>query len=174
MALETTTTTKTTKTPMEEAFLRKLLPETIPPAAAAGNPVDVILALRKDMAALQKVGGDKQAFRENLRATMKAACMEALLRANADAVANAAAREGDAADRRRRPNDGSGAAAAAADCPNGLGYLNIEPIVEYLQERRAIRPKLSRAKIRRLAKRVLAEQAKKESSEKESSKGDSS
>ena len=35
----------------------------------------------------------------------------------------------------------------AADCPD---YPNIEPIVEYLQERGAIRPKLSRAQIRRL------------------------
>ena len=30
------------------------------------------------------------------------------------------------------------------------GYLNIEPIVEYLTERGLIRPKLSRARIRRL------------------------
>jgi hypothetical protein len=36
-------------------------------------------------------------------------------------------------------------AAAGADC-----YPNIEPIVEYLQERRLVRPKLSRARIRRL------------------------
>jgi len=36
---------------------------------------------------------------------------------------------------------------AAADCPD---YPNIEPLVEYLQERGLIRPKLSRAQIRRL------------------------
>jgi hypothetical protein len=36
---------------------------------------------------------------------------------------------------------------AAADCPD---YPNIEPLVEYLQERGLIRPKLSRARIRRL------------------------
>ena len=38
-------------------------------------------------------------------------------------------------------------AGAGADRPD---YPNIEPIVEYLQERGAIRPKLSRAQIRRL------------------------
>ena len=36
---------------------------------------------------------------------------------------------------------------AAADCPD---YPNIEPLVEYLQERGLIRPKLSRARIRLL------------------------
>jgi hypothetical protein len=43
-------------------------------------------------------------------------------------------------------------AAAGADRPD---YPNIEPIVEYLQERRLVRPKLSRAQIRRLEESSL-------------------
>jgi hypothetical protein len=104
-------------TPQEELSLRRLLPETIPPATA--NPVGVIIGLRKDLAEFQKVS-NKETFKETLRKELR----EALLRA---------------------------ATAGAAGCPDGgSGYPNIEPIVEYLQERRLVRPKLSRARIRRL------------------------
>jgi hypothetical protein len=121
------------------------------------DPVDVILALRKDVAAFQRVsdggGGDKQAFkealRESVREELKKACMEALQRSSAVGAA-----VDDAGADRRRP----------VDRP---GYLNIEPIVEYLTEREVIRPKLSRAQVRRLAKSVLRE--KQSSGEKQSS-----
>ena len=112
-------------TPQEESSLRALLPETIPPATRNGqqpqSPADVIIALREDMARFQKVRS-KEALREALRKELREACKEALQRG-----------------------------AGAAGCPDdGSGYPNIEPIVEYLQERGAIRPKLSRAQIRRL------------------------
>jgi hypothetical protein len=142
MVLEITTSQPQARS-LEGSSLEKLLPETIP--SATGNPVDVIIGMRKDMAEFLKAGGDKQAFRETLREELKKACMEALQR--------------------------SAAAAAAADASDGVsrdgpaGYPNIEPIVEYLTERGVIRPKLSRAQVRRLAKSVL-----KESSEKTSKK----
>jgi hypothetical protein len=114
------TTVLETTTPLEKSSLRRLLPETIPSATGNGqpqSPVDVIIALRKELAEFRKVS-NKQALRETLRKELRAACKEALHRAG-----------------------------AGADRPD---YPNIEPIVEYLQERGAIRPKLSRAQIRRL------------------------
>jgi hypothetical protein len=167
---------------MEEAFLRRLFPETIAPVATAAatggqpaprSPVDVILAIREDMARFQKIGGDKPAFKETLREVLRkelrAQCMEALQR-SATAAAAAAHEGGASAGGQRRPNRRPNAGPIA-------GYPNIEPIVEYLQERGANRPKLPRAQVRRLAKSVLAEKAsqktsegtsKKESGEKES------
>jgi hypothetical protein len=119
---------------MEEAFLRRLFPETIPSATTGNSPVDVILGLRKDMAEFQKVSSKEafkeEAFKETLRATMKVACMGALQRS---------------------------AVGAAGDGRDADRYPNIKPIVDYLTERGVIRPKLSRARIRRLAKSVLAE-----------------
>jgi hypothetical protein len=163
-------TSKTT-TPMEEAFLRRLIPETIPSAKTVNrqhqSPVDAIIALRKDMAEFQKVGSDKQALRETLRATMKAACMEALQQSAADAAAadDAADADGQRPGRRGRPSG----SASGANHPNGPVYPNIEPIVKYLTERKVIRPKLSREQIRRLAASVLGEKPK--TSEKGSSEG---
>jgi hypothetical protein len=149
MALEATTITSKTTTPMEEVFLRKLLPEEISPAATAGNPVDATIAFQEDMARFQRAGISKEALREAVRKELNAsACMEALQkRSDADAVDAGAD---------RRPN---------GDRP---GYLNIELILEYLREREAIRPKLSRAEIRRLAKSVLKQSSEK-TSKKESS-----
>jgi hypothetical protein len=70
------------ETPLqEESSLRTLFPETIP--SATGNPVDVIIALRKDMAEFQKVSS-KEALREKLRKELRAACKEALQRGTAD------------------------------------------------------------------------------------------
>jgi hypothetical protein len=180
MASETPTTAKT---PMEEAFLRRLIPEEIPPASPAetGNqpttprsPVDVILAIREDMARFQKVssGSSKQEFRESLRATMKAACMDALQQSAQRSAAAAA----DAADGhgQKRPGGRGRPSARRPDDTHGGGipvWPNIEPILEYLKEREASRPKLSRAQVRRLAKSVLREmEAKKGPSEKQSSK----
>jgi hypothetical protein len=130
MALESANS-ETKTTPMEKVFLRKLLPEEISPAAL-GNPVDAIIAFREDMARFRKVGISKEALREAVRKELNAACMEGLQQSATDAGAD------------RRP----------VDRP---GYLNIEPFVEYLTERWAIRPKLPRARIRRLAKSVLKE-----------------
>ena len=48
------------------------------------SPVDVIIGLRKELAEFQKVS-NKQAFKETLRAALRAACKEALLRAAAGA-----------------------------------------------------------------------------------------
>jgi hypothetical protein len=81
---------------------------------------DVIIALRKDMAEFQKTSS-KEALREMLRKELRTACKEALQRG-----------------------------AGAAGCPDGSGYPDIEPLVEYLTERGVIRPKLSRAQIRPL------------------------
>ena len=85
------------------------------------SPADVIIGLRKDLAEFQRTSS-KEALRKALRKELRAACKEALLR-----TAAGADREAD-----------------------GSSYPNIEPIVEYLQERRLVRPKLSRARIRRL------------------------
>ena len=103
--------------------LETLLPRTIPSATGNGqpqSPADVIIGLRKDLAEFQRTSS-KEALREALRKELRAACKEALQRG-----------------------------AGAAGCPDGSSYPNIEPIVEYLQERGLIRPKLSRARIRRL------------------------
>src|SRR6516225_7288540 len=111
------TTVLETTTPLEKSSLRTLLPETIPSATGNGqpqSPADVIIGLRKDLAEFQRTSS-KEALRETLRKELREACEEALQRAAA-----------------------AGAAAAAAGCPS---YPNIEPIVEYLQERGLIRPK---------------------------------
>ena len=122
MASETMVLEESTQAPS----LETLLPRTIPSATGNGqpqSPADVIIGLRKDLAEFQRTSS-KEALREALRKELREACEGALQRASA-----------------------AGAAAAAAGCPS---YPNIEPIVEYLQERGAIRPKLSRAQIRRL------------------------
>jgi hypothetical protein len=64
----------------------------------------------------------KTSSKEALRKELREACREALLRA------------------------------AAADGHDGPGCPTIEPIVEYLQERGLVRPKLSRAQVRRRLK----------------------
>ena len=103
--------------------LETLLPKTIP-SVTGNSPVDVIIGLRKELAEFQKTNSKealREALREGLRKELRAACKEALQRG-----------------------------AGAAGCPDGSSYPNIEPIVEYLQERGLIRPKLSRARIRLL------------------------
>ena len=73
------TTVLETTTPLEKSSLRRLLPETIPSATGNGqpqSPVDVIIALRKDMAEFQKVG-NKETLRETLREELRVACKEA-------------------------------------------------------------------------------------------------
>jgi hypothetical protein len=88
---------------MEEAFLRRLIPETIPSAKTENrqhqSPVDAIIALRKDMAEFQKASGGKESFKEEtfketLRATMKVACMGALQRGALQRSAVGAAGDG--------------------------------------------------------------------------------
>jgi hypothetical protein len=74
MALKMTALEESTQAPS----LKALLPETIPSATGNGqpqSPVDVIIALRKELAEFQKVSS-KEALREELRA----ACKEALQR----------------------------------------------------------------------------------------------
>src|SRR6516225_7902688 len=120
MASETMVLEESTHAPS----LETLLPRTIPSATGNGqpqSPADVIIGLRKDLAEFQRTSS-KEALRKALRKELRAACKEALLR-----TAAGADREAD-----------------------GSSYPNIEPIVEYLQERRLVRPKLSRARIRRL------------------------
>jgi hypothetical protein len=174
MASEATTPASTSIL-IEAAFLRRLLPETIPPVAETGNPiVDTIIALREDMARFQKIGGDKPAFkqalREALRKELRAACMEALQREALQREANDALHSSRSPQQqqrrrpnRRRPNN---------DDSSVTSYPNIKPIVDYLAEREASRPKLPRAQVRRLARSVLREMqssGEKQSSEKESS-----
>jgi hypothetical protein len=79
MALETTVLEESTPQPQAPS-LETLLPETIPSATGNGqpqSPVDVIIALRKDMAEFQKVG-NKETLRETLREELRVACKEAL------------------------------------------------------------------------------------------------
>jgi hypothetical protein len=131
--MDSEATTSETTTPLEGAFLRKLLPETIPSATGNGqkprSPVDVVIALREDLARFQRVGGNKQALRETLRKELREACRDALHRAGAAVVAGAGDDTSSAAD----ADTVAGAGRPDADRP---GYLNIEPIVEYLTERR--------------------------------------
>jgi hypothetical protein len=136
MALETTVLEESTS--REELSLETLLPETIPSATGNGqpqSPVDVILGLREDLAKFQKASS-KQAFKETLRKELREACKEALQQG-----------------------------AAGAGYPDGSSYPNIELIVEYLRERGAIRPKLSRARRRRLEAALAASEKTSEGSE---------
>jgi hypothetical protein len=91
------------------------------------SPVYIVTRIREELAEFQKIS-NKQALRETLRKELRAACKEALDRAGAVV----------------------GADADAADSPDSPSYPNIEPSVEYLQERGLIRPKLSRARVRQL------------------------
>jgi hypothetical protein len=111
--------------------------------ASLQSPVDVILAMREELAEFQRTT-TKEAFREKLRKEMQAACVDALHRA-ADA-----ARNGE----------------AAGGCPS---YPNIDLIVEYLRERVLLqmlvfRPKLSRARQRELEAAIEREEASKNTS----------
>jgi hypothetical protein len=169
MASETTIASKATPatTPMDEAFLRRLLPETIPPATT-GNPVDVIPALRKDMAEFQKAsGGNKQDFKKDLRAAMRAALREELREELRAACKKVVLHAGESPGTGDSPGTGGNTTATAgAGCPGGAARIDIGPIVEYLTGRGVITPKLSRAQIRRLGKSVLREmEAKKGPSE---------
>jgi len=100
--------------------LETLLPRTIPSATGNGQP----------QSPADVIIGLRKDLAEFQRTSSKEALREALRKELRAACKEALHRAG-----------------AGADRPD---YPNIEPIVEYLQERGAIRPKLSRAQIRRL------------------------
>ena len=100
--------------------LETLLPRTIPSATGNGQP----------QSPADVIIGLRKDLAEFQRTSSKEVLREALRKELRAACKEALHRAG-----------------AGADRPD---YPNIEPIVEYLQERGAIRPKLSRAQIRRL------------------------
>src|SRR6516162_2594200 len=109
-----------TTTPLEKSSLRRLLPETIP--SATGN--------RQPQSPADVIIGLRKDLAEFQTTSSREAWREALRRELREACEEALQRAG-----------------AGADRPD---YPNIEPLVEYLQERGLIRPKLSRPQIRRL------------------------
>jgi len=100
--------------------LETLLPRTIPSATGNGQP----------QSPADVIIGLRKDLAEFQRTSSKEALREALRKELRAACKEALHRAG-----------------AGADRPD---YPNIEPIVEYLQERGAIRPKLSRARVRQL------------------------
>jgi hypothetical protein len=120
MALKMTALEESTPQP-QALSLEKLLPKTIPSPTGNGQPQSPV----------DVIIGLRKELAEFQKVSSKEALREAL-RKELRASCKEALQRG----------------AVTADCPDG--YPNFEPIVEYLQERGVIKPKLSRARRRRL------------------------